>query len=395
MSKLDIRTRTGAAVATQNAAQFFETELPRLLADRFPLVEHSLESWPPQSLTIRTGSGAWTISTDAPAITVAAGDSGQTQIQLNEADFSDYLNDLTTIEMLFNLGRVSLERGDRRSVSIWEVALRSLIDNVPMATTSTIPMQDRSGVPLDLTRSFSPDDDPSEMAHFLAEAGFLHLSGWLDADLMHEIAQDMEDAFATATKTDGSWWVSLADGSETPARVLGFADRSAATRLLLEGEVMARVLGLTDDGYAPTGNVEALQKPKAVVSGISDIPWHRDCDGGLHSYLCHSLTIGIQVTGAGPGSAQLGVIPGSHRARMPNVRYLPNLGGAEPSFLTTATGDITIHASCLFHTALPPTEYERKVIYAAYALPREAVLQSLLDDLAARRQDVGATAVMS
>lgn len=140
-------------------------------------------------------------------------------------------------------------------------------------------------------------------------------------------------------------------------------------------------------------DIEALQKPKAIVSGTSDIPWHRDCDGGLHPYLCYSLNHRYPGDGGrsrvGADGCDPGVAPGAGTQRP----YLPNLGGAEPVFLTTATGDITIHG--LFHTALPPTEYERKVIYAAYARPKEAGLRSLLDDLAARRQDVGATAVMS
>jgi hypothetical protein len=39
--------------------------------------------------------------------------------------------------------------------------------------------------------------------------------------------------------------------------------------------------------------IEALIKPLHVVEGISDLPWHKDCSLGRHSYECYSLTLGI------------------------------------------------------------------------------------------------------
>ena len=55
-------------------------------------------------------------------------------------------------------------------------------------------------------------------------------------------------------------------------------------------------------------------KPIGVVEGISDVPWHKDCSLGSHSYRCCSLTVGISVTGADADSGQLRVVAGSHRA---------------------------------------------------------------------------------
>ena len=64
----------------------------------------------------------------------------------------------------------------------------------------------------------------------------------------------------------------------------------------------------------PNANcVEALVKPIGVVEGISDVPWHKDCSLGSHSYRCCSLTVGISVTGADARSGQLRVVAGSHR----------------------------------------------------------------------------------
>lgn len=392
MSNLDVRTRTTADIRPRTAATFFQDELPALLLDHSNLVSRAAELYSPGPLTVSTESGSWTIACDAAGVHVTAHGEGATSIHVTDEDFSDFLNDLTTVDMLFNLGRVGLDSGTRGNAHCWEVILRSLIDGVPMFTPGSIVLRDPQGAPLDLDRSFTPDADISDMAHFLGEAGYLHLSGWLDTDLMREIAQDMDREFARCTPTDGSWWVTLADGSQRPARLLDFAEKSSATKRLLGSDAFRLATTITDDGYPHPSDVEALQKPIGVVGGTSDIPWHRDCDGGMHSFLCRSLTIGIQVTGAGPGSAQLGVVPGSHRALMPIIRYHASVGGLEPRYLTTATGDMTIHASCLFHTALPPTERERKVLYIPLSLPRDSALEAVLADMAARRQNVGAMA---
>ncbi|MGW0176800.1 hypothetical protein ACWDUM_23485 [Rhodococcus sp. NPDC003322] len=390
MSNLDVRTRTASDIRPRAAATFFQDELPRLLSHRSHLVSRAAELYSPGPLTISTESGSWTIVCDSSGVHVTAHEEGATSIRLTDGDFSDFLNDLTTVDMLFNLGRVGLDRGTRGSAHCWEVILRALIDGIPMFTPGSVVLRDPQGAPLDLDRSFAPEAEVSDMAHFLAEAGYLHLSGWLDVDLMREIAEDMDRELVRCTPTDGSWWVTVEDGSRRPARILNFAEKSAATQRLLGSAAFRRATKITDDGYLHPYDVEALQKPIGVVSGTSDIPWHRDCDGGMHSFLCRSLTIGIQVTGAGPGSAQLGVVPGSHRALMPIIRYHAAGGGLEPRYLTTETGDMTIHASCLFHTALPPTERERKVLYIPLTLPRDSALETVLSDMAARRQNVGA-----
>jgi len=390
VSNQDIRTRRAADIRQRSAEDFFTVELPRLLESSSALVARAGDMYRPAPLSIATQSGSWTLTFGPAGVDLAVGSSGVTAIRLDDADFSDFLNDLTTIDMLFNLERVRLDRGSRGTTNIWETILRSLVDGVAMTTPGSIALRDAQEASLDLGRSFASDADRSEMAHFLSEAGFLHLSGWLDQDLMAEIAEDMDREFAHCTESDGSWWVTLGSGSRVPARLLDFAGKSAATQRLLASEPFLRAARVTDDGYECSGDVEALQKPLGVVSGTSDIPWHRDCDGGMHSFRCRALTVGIQVTGAGPGSAQLGVIPGSHRALMPIVRYHSELAGLEPMFLSTSAGDMTIHTSCLFHTALPPTEYERKVLYIPLTLPEEPELGAVVAGMTTRRQAVGA-----
>ena len=121
-------------------------------------------------------------------------------------------------------------------------------------------------------------------------------------------------------------------------------------------------------GKRPQNRIEALFKPIGVAEGISDIPWHKDCSLGRHSYECCSLTAGISVTGADARSGQLSVVAGSHRALVwPAPTLQPGLDLPVVD-LPTRTGDVTIHLSCTLHMAHPPVERERRVMYSSFSL---------------------------
>ena len=107
-------------------------------------------------------------------------------------------------------------------------------------------------------------------------------------------------------------------------------------------------------------------KPIGVVKGISDVPWHKDCSLGRHSYECCSLTVGISVTGADGESGQLRVVPGTHRALVwPAPCVQPGLD-LQPVDLPTRTGDVTVHLSCTLHMSQPPVHRTRKVLYTGW-----------------------------
>jgi ectoine hydroxylase-related dioxygenase (phytanoyl-CoA dioxygenase family) len=130
--------------------------------------------------------------------------------------------------------------------------------------------------------------------------------------------------------------------------------------------------------------IEALIKPLGVVRGLSDLPWHKDCAQGRHSYKCCSLTVGISVTGAGATSGQLRVIAGSHRALMwPS--FLRAGHGLPEVDLPTRTGDVTVHLSCTLHMAQRPVTCERRVLYTGLRLPRRASADPEAEATALRR----------
>jgi hypothetical protein len=113
---------------------------------------------------------------------------------------------------------------------------------------------------------------------------------------------------------------------------------------------------------------EGLIKPLDIQTGLSDLPWHKDCGQGGHSYLCNGITVGISVTGADERSGALGVVPGSHRANVQTAGRDESLDLA-PLKLETRTGDLTVHCSDTLHRAHRPTERPRKVVYTGFRLP--------------------------
>ena len=206
-----------------------------------------------------------------------------------------------------------------------------------------------------------PTTTPTRSNHFLREAGFLHLRGWLDPADMDTIAADVERALPTYSPGDGnSWWATTADGTERCVRLQHFHDHSPTTLAILTSdrwEQLRRTLQGGDTLVSrpmDTNVIEALVKPLAITKGISDVPWHRDCNLGRHAYGCCSTTIGISVTDGGEGRGQLRVVPGSHRLLMPS-----SLAGTDAAWLPalplpTRKGDLTVHLSCTLHEAQPP-----------------------------------------
>ena len=225
----------------------------------------------------------------------------------------------------------------------------------------------------DLTRSFTLDDDEADIRAFLAEAGFVHIRGVYGEDEMAAVSADMDAAAPTYAQGDGrSWWARTNDGVDRLVRMQGADTVCPSIGRLVEDERLARIGAMSRSGHewgTRTGNrIEALFKPIGVSDGISDVPWHKDCSLGRHSYECSSLTVGISVIGADETSGQLRVIAGSHRALvwpalLRRDNDLPDLG------LPTQTGDVTVHLSCTAHMAQPPVERERKVLYTGFRLP--------------------------
>lgn len=370
MPSLDLRTRTAAAIREVDVAAFFAEELPGLAATRSELAVPGARELGVRPFTLACPAGEWTLAVEGDEVVVRPGDGDEDsgRVFLSDDEVGKLVNDLITPMTLVASASEHVQRGDHGSFLDWWVVLRSLIDGVPAHTAGSIEFTGSDGTPLDLERSFTPDDSDDEIGRFLAQAGCLHLSGWFDPGEMDAISREMDAAFEHYSKDDGrSWWAETADGTERAVRLQKFEQHSPTFAALLEDDRFARIGRLTGDDYESRRGGEALEKPLGVVKGISDLMWHKDCALGMHSYRCCGLTVGISVTGADATSGQLAVAPGSHRALV-QPGFFRKSWGLPVRELPTETGDVTVHCSCTFHMSHPPTERERRVIYTGFAL---------------------------
>jgi hypothetical protein len=372
MVSLDLRTRTDDDVAEVDVEEFFQRHLPELAAAHANLAIPGALELDIHPLTIDAVEGSWTLSITDQTIQVARGDHGRAAVRLDAAELTDVVYDLQTPMTFLAAGTLRMERGNLGDFLDWWVVLRSLIDAVPVYTAGSVEFRDRRGEPLDLHTSFEADDDPDDVAHFLAEAGYLHLNNVFTEDEMAQVSADIDAAAPLYDPDDGrSWWARTAGGDHRPVRLQWFQEHSPTTAALLDEDRLLRIGRLTVDDHAARGEgnqVEALVKPIGVVEGISDLPWHKDCSLGRHSYQCCGLTVGISVTGADERSGQLAVVAGSHRALV-QPAFARQSWGLPDIGLPTRTGDVTVHTSCTMHMSHPPVDRERRVMYTGFSLP--------------------------
>ena len=374
---VDIRSREDGSLPALDPERFFAGELPAALEARRAGIAPGAAGLGLRSLTIETPDAAATLLWRGDRAEVEKGvapdTAGGLLWRLDAEALGDLVRDQKTPMAFFAAGELDVERGGLGDLLDWWLVLRAALDGRPIHTPGSVELRAPDGSPLDLARPFTPDDDPAEMSHFLHEAGFLHLRGLFAKDRMRQISDDMDAAAADYSDGDGrSWWVKTKDGERRLVRMQGFDAKSETTAALLEDPAFFRIGEITGDGHRHTGlegnRIEALFKPIGVVEGISDVPWHKDCSLGRHSYDCSNLTTGISVSGAGPESGQLRVRPGSHRALCWPAIGQPGLDLPDLP-LATETGDITVHLSCTLHMAQPPVERERRVLYTSFRLP--------------------------
>jgi ectoine hydroxylase-related dioxygenase (phytanoyl-CoA dioxygenase family) len=378
MRSVDVRTRTGADVRPVDAATFFGDELPSLLADRRDLALPGARQLHPRALGFDVDGQAWTLALTDDAISVTPGlEDAVAVVRLDAIGLHDIVNDLRTPMGFLTGGDLDMPSGRLEDFLDWSVVLRAVLDGQRAHVAGDVTFRDADGEPLDLGQGFAVDDDPEAISHFLGEAGFVHLRRVFTEEEMAAVSADMDAAAAHYEQGDGrSWWARTHAGEDRLVRMQYFQTQSPAAAAVLADDRLQSIGRLTADGHRhgkPGGNtnlVEALVKPIGIVEGISDVPWHKDCSLGSHSYRCCSLTVGISVTGAGPESGQLRVVAGSHRALIQPAFVRRDLDLPQLD-LPTETGDVTVHPSCTLHMSQPPVSRERRVLYTDFNLPTD------------------------
>jgi Phytanoyl-CoA dioxygenase (PhyH) len=391
MSTVDFRTRFEGDEIAFEPDDFLEEQLPLLVKANGNEAGRGAARLALKPLTFDIGGELLTFRIGNDRLTVHRSGGDALVVALDRSAFSDLMQDVASTFGLQMSGRAEVRRGTLDAFIEWEPVLRCLLDGRPVYEPGTITFEDREGAPLELKRSFSLVDDPEEIGHFLAQAGFLHIRGAFSGSEMAAVSAELDEAIDAAERDDGaSWWAQTDTGEWYPSRILGFNQKSPTLRELLHGERFASIGASTDDRFIQRDpdvgdSAEGLLKKVGVVEGISDVSWHKDCSLGGHSRHCCGLTVGISVTGATRENGELGVVPGSHRA---NIALLGTEGLDLPRLpLPTQTGDITVHCSCTLHMSRPPVSSERRVVYSGFSLaPRAGDHRSDLDAFEVRRQ---------
>ena len=380
MFSVDVRSRLDSDVKQIELEAWIENQLPLLLEQNSAIAFEGAELLGCRPLGIRVSEKSFTLIPSNGHIKMNKGlDSAAVVVDMDEISFSDLVQDIQTPQSLATAKVIDLPLRDHFRFLKWWPVIRAIIDGRPVHKPGDIDFVEQDGSPLDLNRSFTLEDSNKDISWFLSQTGFLHLEGWWSQDLMHEISTDIDNSIKKYQRGDGrSWWAKTKDGKDHCVRLQYFQEHSETVKKLLNDEKHKRIASLPGDGHTLEWNgnnqqnvIEALVKPIGIVEGISDLPWHKDCSLGRHSYDCSSITVGISVTGADDKSGQLAVVAGSHRANLqPNFIHpyldLPVVA------LPTKTGDVTVHLSCTLHMSHPPIERERRVMYTSFSLPNKS-----------------------
>ena len=380
MFSVDVRSRLDSDVKQIELEAWIENQLPFLLEQNSAIAFEGAELLGCRPLGIRVSEKSFTLIPSNGHIKMNKGlDNAAVVVDMDEISFSDLVQDIQTPQSLATAKVIDLPLRDHFRFLKWWPVIRAIIDGRPVHKPGDIDFVEQDGSPLDLNRSFTLEDSNKDISWFLSQTGFLHLEGWWSQDLMHEIYTDIDNSIKKYQRGDGrSWWAKTKDGKDHCVRLQYFQEHSETVKKLLNDEKNKRIASLPGDGHTLEWNgsnqqnvIEALVKPIGIVEGISDLPWHKDCSLGRHSYDCSSITVGISVTGADDKSGQLAVVAGSHRTNLqPNFIHpyldLPVVA------LPTKTGDVTVHLSCTLHMSHPPIERERRVMYTSFSLPNKS-----------------------
>jgi len=369
---VDLRTRSDADQAPIETGLFFREILPALLDANHAFIapgasELRLDSRL-DSFCVETDGEPWTLAWTDDRVSISPGHHAQSRVLLTAEQLTDIVNDQSTPVALMSNALLEMPEGGLPDFLNWWLVLRSAIDARRIHARGDVKFKS------DVGRSFTPDDSDEEMRTFLEDAGYLHIKGLFSEEEMAAVAADFPKAAPHFEKGDPkAWFATTQDGAEHLVRMEGFDRYSPATVSLIDEDRFQRIGGIPGIGHVsarkPGARVGALSKPIGVVKGISDLPWHKDCSLGRHSYECCSLTVGISVTGADAESGQLRVVPGSHRALVwPAPCIQPGLD-LEAIDLPTRTGDVTVHLSCTQHMSQAPRVRTRKVLYTGFGQP--------------------------
>ncbi len=365
-SRFDLRRRTVDDVRFVDTTTFHEEMVPALQEVNGELAARSFRNSGLESIVIAVDGidHTWDLD-ESGALRVRQGDLGRARAELSADWFSDLVGNVRSAVAVLVSGEPVMARGNIMHLIAWETTVRSLMDGWPSYEPGAIAFVDRKGEPLDLTRRFRLDDDPQEIMHFLAQTGFLLLEGVFSEDEVAVMNDAVTAMHAAARPDDDRTWYATVAGHDEPqcVRVNDLPEDSLGISMT---DRLGGFIAWAEAGHQ-FDHIDVLMKPVDVVEGISDLPWHKDCSLGLHSFQCLQLVCGVSLTASGPDNGQLGVVAGSHRINLDQFGLSSDIDLPQV-FVSTRPGDVTVHTSCTLHCSTPPIHSPRRVAYSTFML---------------------------
>ncbi|MCU1372730.1 MAG: hypothetical protein JWO68_16, partial [Actinomycetia bacterium] len=345
--------------------EFHRTQVPaRLAAGNGKLAAHAVH----EPIAFRLPDGrAWTFVPVEGDIEVRPGDDAATVVELDGDAWSDFVQEAHTSFGLLYAGALRFPRGDFGGLDRWEPALRAVFHGRPLYDPSDL-------ADIELARTFTLDDDPADLGTFLHTTGFLHVRDVFAAAEIATVSDEVERLRRRATLDDRrSWWAKNEAGDDVCCRLIYTSLESARLGRLAGDDRLHRLAALAATPLIPVvdrlDGVSVVIKHPAVVEGLSDLPWHRDCGLGGHPVLCPTLNMGIQLDAADADNGQLHFLAGSHLSSCAppgaDVESLPVLA------VDTRPGDVTVHFGHVLHAAPPPRSATagRRALYVGFVSP--------------------------
>lgn len=330
-----------------------------------------------RSLTLRdvTDAVAFTYRAGESGVEIAEGPGGNVVAELDRDAFEDLLTERWSVFGLLYSQRIRITSGTFEQFASWEPALQNLWFGRDLYDDAAVDRLGSGDDGFDPARDFTLADDDAVLAAQLQRAGFLVLRQVFTEAEIAELDAEERRLQALATPEDGrSWWATDASGHEVCCRLTYTSMRSDIFGRLHEDPRLRRIAALHGEALSPApdrldGTSVVIKNP-AVVSGLSDLPWHRDCGMGGHPVLCPGINIGIQLDEASAANGQLAFLAGSH-----HHTNLPGEIARHPDWPVVAVdarpGDVTVHYAHVLHVAPPPTSptAHRRAVYVSFVNP--------------------------
>lgn len=332
--------------------------LPALLADGHgQLAAVAARELAPLCFRLSGTDNAYTYQPGPETINIVAGTEADTVIDIDQQSWQGLVYDLESAPGLLYSGKLGHGEGDAMLFVLWEPALRAMFHGRPLYDVNAR-LSDERGNELSPAQSFNLTDSAQAMREFLAAAGYLLLKNVFSPAEILQYRAAAEQLKQQAVEGDKlSWWGKDADGKSVLCRVIHGSVMPAFAGLYQDPRLQKMASTLLDGLVAMDPNevdgVTVIYKNPNMASGLSDLPWHRDCGLGGHALMCPKIICSIYLYDADESSGPLKFLPGSHKA---SYGFMDANDPNSPSGVTVQAkaGDITLHYSDVMHAAPAP-----------------------------------------